>query len=284
MIRRTGLIFFLSTVSLILNFCHPDQPKEHSQRLNPPKQKLTENQRILKPLLQVLEQLRSYRGIDSSTIGYLIVDDTEEQPYVVAEYHPNQLLIPASVQKLLVTGAALEILGPRAGRDVSVTNLLSHNGLANKLVKQIGQSVFHDKSTVSGCRAVIEFWREKGIDMTGVTLFDGSGRRYDNSLTARQLVDVLYYQTLAPTFGTFYSSLPLAGVSGTMRKMLNGTIAEGKIRAKTGTLAAVKSLAGYVSTLSGRKLIFAIIVNNYTCRNSVMKKQLEGVMVKMTEL
>ncbi|MFH1161281.1 MAG: D-alanyl-D-alanine carboxypeptidase/D-alanyl-D-alanine-endopeptidase [bacterium] len=284
MVRRFLLIFLLSSLSLVLNFCHPDQPKEASQNLNTSKRKLTEDQVVLKPLLQALEQLRSQRGIDSSTIGYLIIDDTEEQPYVVAEYHPNQLLIPASVQKLLVTGAALEILGLKARHDVSVTNLLSHNGLANKLVRQIGQSVFHDKSTLSGCRAVIEFWREKGVDMTGVTLFDGSGRRYDNSLTARQLVDVLYYQTMAPSFGTFYSSLPLAGISGTMKQMLNGTIAEGKIRAKTGTLAAVKSLAGYVSTLSGRKLIFAIIVNNYTCRNSVMKKQLEGVLVKMTEL
>jgi len=284
MIRRFVLVVVLSTLSLGLLRCFQNREDDTSGAFHYRKPKLTENQVILKPLLQALTQFRSQRGIDSTFIGYLIVDDTEEQPYVVAEYHPNKLLIPASVQKLLVTGAALELLGPGAGREVSVTNLHSHNGLANKLARQIGQRVFHEKTMVSGCRAVIEFWREKGVDMTGVILVDGSGRRYENSLTARQLVDILYYQTQASTFGTFYSSLPLAGISGTMKRMLNGTVAQGKIRAKTGTLAAVKSLAGYVSTKSGRKLIFAIIVNNYTCRNSIMKKQLEGVLVRMAEL
>jgi len=284
MIRRffSKLLFF--SMLTILICCHPDRQKEVSHTWNGKYLIEPEDTADLRYLRRTLETFQCERCIDSATLSYLIVDDTEDQPYVVAEYHPDKLLIPASVQKLLVTGAALEILGPLAEHDVAVTNLNSHNGLANKLVKEIGESVFHDRSYFSGCRAVIEFWRDKGVDMTGVTLVDGSGRRYENSLTARQLVDILYYQTTAPTFGTFYSSLPLAGISGTMKRMLNGTVAEGKVRAKTGTLAAVKSLAGYVSTMSGRRLIFAIIVNNYTCRTSVMKKKLEGVLVKMTEL
>ena len=239
---------------------------------------------VLTPLLQELADFLSARCIDSSTTSYLIIDDTEDQPVILAEFHPNLLLIPASVQKLLVTGAALEILGDKVKRDVTITNLQSHNGLANKLLKNIGKTVYDYRSYTTGGRAVIEFWESKGVDMTGAHLADGSGRRYDNFLTARQLVDILYYQTTAPTFGAFYSSLPLAGISGTMRTTLNGTIAEGKIRAKTGTLAAIKTLTGYTFTMSGRKLIFAIIVNNFTCRDFVLKKKIERVLIRMTEL
>lgn len=239
---------------------------------------------ILAPLRKELQNLVSQRYIDSVTTSYLIIDDTEEQPVILASFHPDRFLIPASVQKLLVTGAALEILGEESRPDVLITNLQSHNGKANKLLQQIGKKVTGTYSIESGARSVIRFWESKGIDMGGVHMVDGSGRRYDNLLSARQLADVLYYQTQAQTFGTFYPSLPLAGISGTMKKTLKGTIGEGRVRAKTGTLASVKSLAGYVSTVSGRKLIFVLLVNNYTCNTRKMKSHMESILIKMTEL
>ncbi len=238
----------------------------------------------LMPLLQELADFLSARCIDSSTTSYLIIDDSEDKPVILAEFHPNQLLIPASVLKILVTGAALEILGDNVKKDVTRCNLQSHNALANRFLGKIGKAVYDYHSYATGEKAVLEFWESKGIDMTGVHLADGAGRRYDNFLTARQLVDILLYETTAPTFGTFYSSLPLAGVSGTMRNTLKGTIAQGKIRAKTGTLAAIKTLTGYASTVSGRKIVFAILVNNYTCRNSLLKKKMDRVLIKMIEL
>jgi len=284
MFRRSLLMGVVMVLFLTNYSCHETETQRVAVNWWDSVQQAQDDSVALAPLLHELTALLSARCIDSNTTSYLIVDDTEDQPVILAEFHPNQLLIPASVQKLLVTGAALEILGEKARKDVTVTNLQSNNFLANKLLKNIGLAVYDYRSYITGSRAVIEFWESKGVDMTGVHLVDGSGRGYDNSLTARQLVDILYYQTNAPTFGTFYSSLPLSGISGTLRKTLNGTIAQGKIRAKTGTLAAIKTLAGYVSTVSGRKLIFAIIVNNYTCRNSVMKRMMEHILIEMTVL
>ncbi|NQV03022.1 MAG: D-alanyl-D-alanine carboxypeptidase/D-alanyl-D-alanine-endopeptidase [Bacteroidia bacterium] len=284
MFRR--LILLLAIIALFLtNYsCHETETQRVAVNWWDSVQQTEADSIALRPLLRELANFLSARCVDSSTTSYLIIDNTEDQPVILAEFHPNQILIPASVQKLLVTGAALEILGDKAKRDVAICNLQSHNGLANKLLKNIGKAVYDYRSYTTGGRAVLEFWESKGVDMTGAHLADGSGRRYDNFLTVRQLVDILYYQTTAPTFGTFYSSLPLAGISGTMRNTLEGTISEGKIRAKTGTLAAIKTLTGYVSTVSGRKLIFAIIVNNFTCRNSVLKKKMDRVLIKMTEL
>ncbi len=284
MFRRFVLLTSIIVLFLANYSCHETEPQRVAVNFWDSLHQPNEDSILLAPLLHELNYLLSKRSIDSSTTSYLIIDDTEENPVILAEFHPNQLLIPASVQKILVTGAALEILGDKAKRDVHICNLQSHNGLANKLLMNIGKEVYGTRSYSNGIRAVLNFWRSKGVDMAGAQMADGSGRRYDNFLTARQLVDILYYQTSAPTFGTFYSSLPLAGISGTLRHTLNGTIAEGKIRAKTGTLASVKTLTGYASTISGRKLIFAIIVNNYTCRNSTLKKLMDGVLVEMIKL
>ncbi|MBE0646452.1 MAG: D-alanyl-D-alanine carboxypeptidase/D-alanyl-D-alanine-endopeptidase [Bacteroidales bacterium] len=284
MFRR--FVLLIATVSLILtNYsCHEADSQRVAVNWWDSLQKVEADSLALAPLVRELQYLLSKNSIDPTTTSYLIIDDTEDNPVVLAEYRSNQLLIPASVQKILVTAAALEILGDKAKKDVYRCNLQSHNGLANKLLKDIGKKVYGSRTYSNGIRAVLNFWEKKGVDMTGVQMADGSGRRYDNFLTARQLVDILSYQTTAPTFGTFYSSLPLAGISGTLRNTLKGTIAEGKIRAKTGTLAAVKTLTGYASTVSGRKLIFAIIVNNYTCRNSTLKKYMDRVLVEMIKL
>lgn len=284
MFRR--LILLIAVVALFLtNYsCHETETQRVAVNWWDSVQQAKTDSIALTPLLQELASFLSARCIDSTTTSYLIIDDSDEKPVILAEFHANQLLIPASVQKILVTGAALEILGDKVKKEVIKCNLRSHNATANRFLSKIGRAVYDKYSYATGEKAVIEFWESKGIDMTGVHLADGAGRRYDNFVSARQLVDILIYETTAPTFGTFYSSLPLAGVSGTMRNTLRGTIAEGKIRAKTGTLAAIKTLAGYASTVSGRKIIFVFLVNNFTCRNSLLKKKMERVLIKMIEL
>ena len=54
-------------------------------------------------------------------------------------------------------------------------------------------------------------------------------------------------------------SLPIAGYDGTLQKRMQGTEAEGNVRAKTGTVTGITSLAGYLTTASGHVLAFAII-------------------------
>jgi len=162
---------------------------------------------------------------------------------------------------------------------VMLTNLHSNNLFAEHLSKQIGLSIFKSGHSESGCKAVLQFWKSKGIDTEGMFLYDGCGvSRYDG-ITSRQLADMLYYMTTSPSFATFYNSLPLAGVSGTLARYMKGTKAEGNLRAKTGSISRVKSYAGYVRTVSGKRFIFSILVNNFTCSGPEMVKKLEKIMV-----
>ncbi len=61
----------------------------------------------------------------------------------------------------------------------------------------------------------------------------------------------------------FLTSLPIAGVDGTLSSRMRGTPAEGQVRAKTGTVGNVSALSGYVTTPSGKTLIVSIMANHF---------------------
>jgi D-alanyl-D-alanine carboxypeptidase/D-alanyl-D-alanine-endopeptidase (penicillin-binding protein 4) len=65
-------------------------------------------------------------------------------------------------------------------------------------------------------------------------------------------------------FQVWLDAQPVAGVDGTLRGRLRGTMAAGNLRAKTGTISNVSALSGYVTTAAGERLVFSIIVNHYT--------------------
>ncbi|MBN1197834.1 MAG: D-alanyl-D-alanine carboxypeptidase, partial [Bacteroidales bacterium] len=185
MFRRFLFLLSVTAFLLMIFSCHETETSHVAVNWWDSLHQAEKDSVVLTPLLNALTAFISTRGIDSSSTSFLIVDDTEENPVILAEFHQNQLLIPASVQKLLVTGAALEILGDKAKKDVTTTNLQSNNHLANKLLQTIGKETYGTYSYSDGIRAVFRFWEQRGIDMSGARMADGSGRRYDNFLTAR---------------------------------------------------------------------------------------------------
>ena len=97
-----------------------------------------------------------------------------------------------------------------------------------------------------------------GHRVAEVVPHDGSGLDPDNRVTCSLLVDLLGDEVYG---SILVDSLPVAGQQGTMKKRFVGTAGEGRIRAKTGTLREVSSLAGVVDTPAGRRLAFAVITN-----------------------
>ena len=78
--------------------------------------------------------------------------------------------------------------------------------------------------------------------------------------------------------------MPIAGESGTLKNLCKGQAGQGRIMAKSGTMSKVKSYAGYVKTKSGKKLAFAIIVNNHANSSSALTAQMESVLNAMAVL
>lgn len=89
---------------------------------------------------------------------------------------------------------------------------------------------------------------------------DGSGLSLYNYITAdieAQMLRYAYRNT--NIFSTLISTLPIAGVDGTLKQRLTSGAPQGNVRAKTGTLTGIYSLAGYCTASNGHALCFAII-------------------------
>jgi D-alanyl-D-alanine carboxypeptidase/D-alanyl-D-alanine-endopeptidase (penicillin-binding protein 4) len=99
-----------------------------------------------------------------------------------------------------------------------------------------------------------------GVPLGDARLVDGSGLSRANRVSARLLVEALRRGEAAFEAGPeLLAGLPIAALDGTLERRANG--ARGRVRAKTGSLDGVTSLAGFARTERGRDLVFAVIVN-----------------------
>lgn len=114
-----------------------------------------------------------------------------------------------------------------------------------------------------GLDIVKTFLKDVGIRPESLALDDGSGLSRNDMVTAESTVQLLIYMSRHRYAGAFREALPIAGVDGTLRNRMKGTVAENNVRAKTGSLRSAASLGGYVTTAAGEKLAFTVMVNNY---------------------
>ncbi|HET6616707.1 MAG TPA: D-alanyl-D-alanine carboxypeptidase/D-alanyl-D-alanine-endopeptidase [Gemmatimonadota bacterium] len=150
----------------------------------------------------------------------------------------------------------------------SIRNFLkiSDNLTGELLVKAVGAHVSGPPGTYEkGLAAERAFLaREVGTDTTAQRLADGSGVSRYNLVTARQIVELLAYMASRDDLYPFYlEALPVAGVDGTLEGRMRGTAAEGRARAKSGTLNGVAALSGYVPAADGERLAFSTMIEFY---------------------
>lgn len=107
------------------------------------------------------------------------------------------------------------------------------------------------------------FLQKAGVELTGLSLRDGSGLARSDLVTPRATARLLEFMTMHPQFAVFRESLPVAGFDGTLERRMRGTPAEGNVRAKTGSLTYVNALSGYLTTARGQVVIFSFYGNNY---------------------
>ena len=118
-------------------------------------------------------------------------------------------------------------------------------------------------SEARGIEVVKAFLKEAGVDPASLSLTDGSGLSRNDMITAEATLEMLTYMSKHRFANAFREALPIAGVDGTLRNRMKGTVAENNVRAKTGSLSSASSLSGYLTSASGERLVFSIMVNNY---------------------
>lgn len=134
----------------------------------------------------------------------------------------------------------------------------SDNETAEAALKEVGHVESGEGSWAAGAAAATELLSGAGVTMDGVEVVDGSGLSDRNQLTCTTLVDVL---TNPDTGQVVREGLAVAGETGTLATRYDGTAAEGRLRAKTGTLRNVTALAGEIDVADGDTVTFAYVAN-----------------------
>jgi D-alanyl-D-alanine carboxypeptidase/D-alanyl-D-alanine-endopeptidase (penicillin-binding protein 4) len=185
--------------------------------------------------------------------------------------------VPAGAR--LVHVAQSESLGEIVRR----LNKTSNNFVAEQLLETLGaETRGAPGSWAKGVEAVGDFLADLGVPRGAYVMKNGSGLNDANRFSARQLVTVLRAMWARfPLHAEYVVSLPVAGRDGTIRYRMEGSEAEGRLRAKTGTLEGVTSLSGYVQTAGNRTLAFAFLVNDFTARGRLVNRSLDALGVAL---
>jgi D-alanyl-D-alanine carboxypeptidase/D-alanyl-D-alanine-endopeptidase (penicillin-binding protein 4) len=144
-------------------------------------------------------------------------------------------------------------------RDIAAQLLTwSDNQTAELLIKEIGFSHGGRGTTEAGAAAVEQILGEAGYDLAASDAVDGSGLAGNNRATCALLHGLL---ADAGPRSALTEGLAVAGETGTLAETFNGTPAQGRLRAKTGSLNEARGLSGVVDVPDGDDLTFSLLVN-----------------------
>lgn len=236
------------------------------------------------------------RGTIPKGSGLFDIKGAMPDPALVCAYDLRSFLVKsdipvskeATTQRQLKNKDARTLMhtyiSPTLAQICKHTNEDSRNMYCEALLKTIGMKQKGLGTTDDGIAAVSDFWRARGLGMDGFFMQDGCGLSARNAICAKTFAEVMRKMYIdSKTFGDFYNQLPIAGQTGTMKTMCRNSSAENNVRAKSGSMNRIRSFTGYVTTKSGAKLAFSMIVNNYSCSGYAMKKKLENLMIAMAE-
>lgn len=153
---------------------------------------------------------------------------------------------------------------------------LSNNTMSEALLKAMGRQTANSGTAAAGALAVAGFLKRQGLDTSVLSQVDGSGLSRRNLVSSQILTDLLLAASKQPWFDAWYNALPVAGnadrmTGGSLGYRLRGTPAENNLHAKTGSMAGVSSLSGYITDAHGRKRVFAMLTNNYVVAGAQVK-------------
>lgn len=114
-----------------------------------------------------------------------------------------------------------------------------------------------------GTAAVLHAVSTLGLDVSGAHLTDASGLASGSSLSPTLLAGIVRAATSPdhPTLRSVVAALPIAGLTGTLDDRYTSSAARGLVRAKTGSLPNVTSLAGTLVDADGRALVFVVMAD-----------------------
>jgi len=160
-----------------------------------------------------------------------------------------------------------QVESPTLGQIVEYINLHSDNDGAEVLLRQVGLATKNGGSYAGGVKGVRGTLTKLGLDITKARIFDGSGLTRANKVPLDLLAGAVRVAASDdhPELRHLLTGLPVAGFTGSLEERFTGpatATGTGLVRAKTGTLTNVHSLAGLARDRTGTLLVFAIATDS----------------------
>jgi D-alanyl-D-alanine carboxypeptidase/D-alanyl-D-alanine-endopeptidase (penicillin-binding protein 4) len=153
------------------------------------------------------------------------------------------------------------LVPPPLIEDLTHINKVSQNLHAELLLRRLG--LIEGTGSIEDGEAIVgEMLARAGVSRAGFDFSDGSGMSTYNRLAPRAVVRFLRWIAAQPWGSAWRATLPVAGVDGTLRNRFKGTVLNGRLTAKTGTLNATNALSGYLTAKSGQTLTFSAFAND----------------------
>jgi len=169
------------------------------------------------------------------------------------------------------------------GESLKLINKISQNLHTEMLLRTVARQNGLWNTPEELMKVPQDFYAQLGIGPEDVVQTDGSGLSRHDLITPRAAVTLLKYAEGQSWFEPYFDSLPVAAVDGSLQDRMKGTIAEGRVHAKTGSVQHVRTLSGFADTPSGRRLIFSFLSNNQNGKNHETTDTLNALCVAMLE-
>jgi D-alanyl-D-alanine carboxypeptidase/D-alanyl-D-alanine-endopeptidase (penicillin-binding protein 4) len=167
--------------------------------------------------------------------------------------------------------------------DVRVINKVSQNLHAEILLRLLGREKGTAGTVEGGLEVLRGFLNQAGIAGDQYLFHDGSGLSRQNLVTPHTVVQLLHYASLQPWGPSFRDTLPLAGTDGSLSDRFTSGDVQGRVRAKTGSLGAVKALSGYATTHRGEPVAFSILSNNLNLPDKRVSETIDGIVAAILD-
>lgn len=145
---------------------------------------------------------------------------------------------------------------------IKETNVNSNNLYAESLFRYLGTRYTLPGTIHNSQDLLRDFWRRRGVNVQNAIIKDGCGLAPQDAVSAKAFVQLLSFMAHSNNKEAWIASLPVSGQSGTLKSLCPKTELEGRIHAKSGTIAGTKNFAGYIDMPNGETWVFAILINS----------------------
>ena len=158
-----------------------------------------------------------------------------------------------------------------------VINKISHNLYAELVLREVGREMGGSGTRQAGLSEVYKVLWDAGVRTECCYFQDGSGLSRQTLISPLSTAKLLQYMYRGKYHDIWWSLLPIGGVDGSLRRRFENHPEASRLRAKTGSIAHVATMSGYVESPTWGPLAFSVLINNYNAEPAEATQLLDRI-------